>query len=147
MQGKVVKGIARYGLLLAAFLYAPAVLTFKQVTLTSDPATATLAAYSAASLVMTPLVFTTSARHLRAIPRYWATCTAVGLFATLTSLSHGIAYTLTLASYVEAVKQVDVILAMAAGVVFFGESECVRAAAPGAMVMLLGLVLLALAGS
>ena len=37
--------------LLAAFLYAPAVLTFKQVTLTSDPATATLAAYSAASLV------------------------------------------------------------------------------------------------
>lgn len=132
--------------LLAAFLYAPAVLTFKQVVLTSDPATATFAAYSAASLVMTPLVLTTSARHLTAIPRYWATFTAVGLFATLTSLSHGIAYTLALASYVEAVKQVDILFAMAAGLLFFGESERVRDAALGATVMLLGMVLLALAG-
>ena len=117
--------------LVAAFFYAPAVLTFKHVILTSDPATGTLAAYSAASLVMTPLVLTTSARHLTAIPRYWAMFTAVGLFATLTSLSHGIAYTLTLAAYVEAVKQVDVIFAMAAGVLFFGESERARETVQG----------------
>jgi len=42
---------------------------------------------------------------------------------------------------------VDVILAMAAGIVFFGASECVREVASGAIVMLLGMVLLALAGS
>ena len=132
--------------LVAAFLYGPAVLTFKQVVLVSDPTTGTFAAYSAASLVMTPLVLTTSPRHLVAVPRHWTTFAALGLFATLTSLTHGIAYTLTLASYVEAVKQVDVIFAMAAGTLIFGESERVREVALGASVMLLGVVLLALGG-
>lgn len=132
--------------LLAAFLFAPAVLTFKQVILASDPTTGTFAAYSAASLVMTPVVLMTSARHFTAIPRHWITFAAVGLFAMLTSLTHGIAYTLTLASYVEAVKQVEIIFAMAVGILIFGESERVREVAPGATVMLLGMVLLAVAG-
>jgi drug/metabolite transporter (DMT)-like permease len=131
--------------LLAAFLFGPAVLTFKQVVLVSDPTTGTFAAYSAASLVMTPLVLMTSARHFTAIPRHWITFAAVGLFAMLTSLTHGIAYTLAFASYVEAVKQVEIIFAMAVGVLIFGESERVREIAPGAAVMLLGMVLLALA--
>jgi drug/metabolite transporter (DMT)-like permease len=132
--------------LLAAALYAPAVLTFKQVVLASDAPTGTFAAYSAAALVMSPIALLTSVRHFAAIPRYWAMFTAVGLFATLTSLAHGVAYTLTLASYVEAVKQIDVVIAMVVGIVMFRESERVREVTPGAAVMLLGMVLLALAG-
>lgn len=132
--------------LLAAFLYGPAVLTFKQVILASDPTTGTFAGYAAASLIMTPVMLAISARHLTAVSRHWAAFTALGLFATLTSLTHGIAYTLTLASYVEAVKQVDVIFAMAAGILIFKESERIREVALGATAMLLGMVFLALAG-
>jgi hypothetical protein len=67
------------------------------------------------------------------------------LFAALTTLSQGKAYTLTLSSYVEAVKQVEILFAMAIGVMVFGETRRVRESALGAAVMLTGMVLLALA--
>jgi drug/metabolite transporter (DMT)-like permease len=132
--------------LLAALFYAPSVITIKQAILASDAATGTLGAYAAASLIMTPVALTTSARHFRAVPRYWRAFLALGLFAALTTLSQGVAYTLTLASYVEAVKQVEILFAMAIGVLAFGELQRVRESAPGAIVMLVGMVLLALAG-
>jgi drug/metabolite transporter (DMT)-like permease len=131
--------------LLAALFYAPSVLTIKQAILASDPATGTLGAYTAASLVMTPVALFTSAQHFAAVPRHWKDFVGLGLFAALTTISQGVAYTLTLTSYVEAVKQVEILLAMAIGVVVFGETQRVRESAPGALVMLLGMVLLALA--
>jgi uncharacterized membrane protein len=70
---------------------------------------------------------------------------ALGLFAALTTMSQGYAYTLTLSSYVEAVKQIEILFAMAIGVLAFGEAQKVRESAPGAVVMLAGMVLLALA--
>ena len=94
---------------------------------------------------MTPLTLTTSARHFKAVPRYWKEFVALGLFAALTTLSQGKAYTLTLSSYVEAVKQIEILFAMAIGVLAFGEGQKVRESALGAVVMLLGMVLLALA--
>jgi drug/metabolite transporter (DMT)-like permease len=132
--------------LLAALFYAPSVITIKQAILTSDAATGTLGAYTAASLIMTPVALTTSVRHFLAVPRYWKGFLALGLFAALTTLSQGVAYTLTLASYVEAVKQVEILLAMAIGIAVFGETQRVRESAPGALVMLVGMVILALAG-
>jgi len=60
-------------------------------------------------------------------------------------LSQGKAYVLTLSSYVEAVKQIEVLYAMAIGVVAFGEGQRVRESALGAVVMLLGMVPRALA--
>jgi drug/metabolite transporter (DMT)-like permease len=132
--------------LLAALFYAPSVLTIKEAILASDAATGTLGAYAAASLMMTPVALFTSARHFGAVPRYWKEFVALGLFAALTTLSQGVAYTLTLASYVEAVKQVEIVFAMAVGVLAFSEAQRVRESAPGALVMLLGMVLLALAG-
>jgi drug/metabolite transporter (DMT)-like permease len=132
--------------LLAALFYAPSVLTIKEAILASDAATGTLGAYAAASLIMTPVALFTSARHFGAVPRYWKAFVALGLFAALTTLSQGVAYTLTLSSYVEAVKQVEIIFAMAIGVLAFNEAQRVRESAPGALVMLLGMVLLALAG-
>src|SRR5262245_20446594 len=131
--------------LLAALFYAPSVLTIKQAILASDPATGTLGAYTAASLVMTPIALFTSARHFAAVPRHWKDFVGLGLFAALTTLSQGVAYTLTLSSYVEAVKQVEILFAMAVGVLAFGEAERVKESAPGAVVMLVGMVLLALA--
>ncbi|HYS18747.1 MAG TPA: hypothetical protein VET45_17630 [Candidatus Binatia bacterium] len=131
--------------LLAALLYAPSVITIKKAILASNTAVGTFGTYFAASLIVTPLALTTSARHFRAVPRYWKEFVALGLFAALTTLSQGKAYTLTLSSYVEAVKQVEILFAMAIGVLAFGEGQRVRESALGAFVMLLGMVLLALA--
>ncbi len=131
--------------LLAAFFYAPSVITIKQAILASNTAAGTFGAYLAASLVVTPVAVTTSARRFASIGRYWKEFVALGLFAALTTLSQGKAYTLTLSSYVEAVKQVEILFAMGVGVMWFGEAQRVRESALGAVVMLVGMVLLALA--
>jgi drug/metabolite transporter (DMT)-like permease len=131
--------------LLAALFYAPSVITIKQAILASDAPTGTLGGYAAASLMVTPLALVTSGRHFPAVPRYWKEFGALGLFAALTTITQGVAYTLTLSSYVEAVKQVEILFAMAIGVVVFGEQQRVRESASGAVVMLAGMVLLALA--
>jgi drug/metabolite transporter (DMT)-like permease len=133
--------------LLAAFFYAPSVITLKQAILASNTSAGTLGAYLAASLVVTPLALTTSSHHFGSIGQYWKEFVALGLFAALTTMSQGKAYTLTLSSYVEAVKQVEILFAMAVGIAWFGEAQRVRESAPGAIVMLLGMVLLALASS
>jgi len=131
--------------LLAALLYAPSVITIKQAILASNTAVGTFGTYLAASLVVTPLALATSARHFRAVPRYWKEFVALGVFAAFTTLSQGKAYTLTLSSYVEAVKQIEILFAMGVGVLAFGEGQKVRESALGAVVMLVGMVVLALA--
>jgi drug/metabolite transporter (DMT)-like permease len=131
--------------LVAAFFYAPSVITIKQAILASNTATGTLGAYLAGSLIVTPLALATSARHFKAVPRYWKEFVGLGLFAALTTMSQGKAYTLTLSSYVEAVKQIEILFAMAVGVLWFAEAQRVRESALGAVVMLAGMLLLALA--
>ena len=131
--------------LLAAVFYAPSVITIKQAILASNASMGTLGGYLAASAIMTPIALRTSARHFTQVPRYWKTFVALGLFAALTTISQGRAYIMTLSSYVEAVKQVEILFAMAVGIVAFGEAQRVRDSALGAVVMLIGMVLLALA--
>ncbi len=131
--------------LLAALFYAPSVITIKQAILLSNAAMGTLGGYLAASAIMTPIVLRTSASHFAQLPRYWKEFVALGLFAALTTISQGHAYTLTLSSYVEAVKQVEILFAMAIGALAFGEAQRVRESALGAVVTLVGMVLLALA--
>jgi drug/metabolite transporter (DMT)-like permease len=132
--------------LLAALFYAPSVITIKWAMQLSDAYTGTLGGYLAASLLILPLVLVTSRRHFARIPRHWGDFFGLGFFAALTTVSQGIAYLLTLTSYVEAVKQVEILFAMGIGVLFFGERQKVREIAPGALVMLAGMVLLSLAG-
>lgn len=134
----------RYTLLAACF-FAPSVVTIKWAMSLSDPYTGTLGGYIAASLIVTPIVLVTSRHHFAEVPRYWKAFMSFGLFAALTTVSQGTAYLLTLSSYVEAVKQVEILLAMGIGVVMFGERQKVRDIAPGAAVMLAGVVLLSLA--
>jgi drug/metabolite transporter (DMT)-like permease len=134
----------RYTLLAACF-FAPSVVTIKWAMSLSDPYTGTLGGYIAASLIVTPIVLVTSRHHFADVPRYWKAFVSFGLFAALTTVSQGTAYLLTLSSYVEAVKQVEILLAMGIGVMIFGERQKVRDIAPGAAVMLAGVVLLSLA--
>jgi drug/metabolite transporter (DMT)-like permease len=131
--------------LLSALFFAPSVVTIKWAMQLSDPYMGTLGGYIAASLMITPLVLWTSRRHFVQVPRYWKEFLGLGFFAALTTVSQGIAYLLTLSSYVEAVKQIEILFAMAIGVMVFGERQQVRAVAPGALVMLAGMVLLSLA--
>ncbi|MBI2199920.1 MAG: EamA family transporter [Candidatus Rokubacteria bacterium] len=131
--------------LLAALFFAPSVVTIKWAMLLSDPYMGTLGGYIAASLMVTPLVLVTSRRHFAQVPRHWKAFFGLGLFAALTTVSQGTAYLLTLSSYVEAVKQVEILFAMVIGVLAFGERQRVREIAPGALVMLAGMVLLSLA--
>ena len=133
--------------LLAAFFYAPSVLTIKQAALLSDPYTGTLGGYVAASLLVTPLVLVTSRRRFRQVPAHWKGFVGLGLFAALTTVTQVIAYTMTLSAYVEAVKQVEILFGLAVGVLVFGERQRVREIALGAGVMLAGMVLLSLAGA
>jgi drug/metabolite transporter (DMT)-like permease len=135
----------RYSLL-AALFFAPSVVTIKWAMQCSDQYMGTLGGYVAASLLVTPIVLKTSRQHFAEIPRYWKAFVSFGLFASLTTVSQGTAYLLTLSSYVEAVKQVEILFAMAIGVILFHEKQKVRDIAPGAMVMLAGVVLLSLAG-
>ena len=134
----------RYTLLAACF-FAPSVVTIKWAMSLSDPYTGTLGGYIAASLIVTPIVLVTSRHHFADVPRYWKAFVSFGLFAALTTVSQGTAYLLTLSSYVEAVKQVEILLAMGIGVMIFGERQKVCDIAPGAAVMLAGVVLLSLA--
>ena len=132
--------------LLAALFFAPSVVTIKWAMQCSDQYTGTLGGYVAASLLVTPIVLTTSRRHFAEIPRYWKAFVSFGLFASLTTVSQGTAYLMTLSSYVEAVKQVEILFALAIGTIMFHEKQHVRDIAPGALVMLAGVVLLSLAG-
>src|SRR5438445_708828 len=56
--------------LLAAFFYAPSVITIKQAILASNTAAGTFGAYLDASPIKTPPPLTASARHLPAVPRF-----------------------------------------------------------------------------
>jgi len=132
--------------LLAALFFAPSVVTIKWAMQCSDQYMGTLGGYVAASLLVTPIVLKTSRRHFVEIPKYWKAFVSFGLFASLTTISQGTAYLMTLSSYVEAVKQVEILFAMAIGTVMFHEKQKVRDIAPGALVMLAGVVLLSLAG-
>ena len=127
--------------LLAALFFAPSVVTIKWAMQCSDQYMGTLGGYVAASLLVTPIVLGTSRRHFVEVPRYWKAFVSFGLFASLTTISQGTAYLMTLSSYVEAVKQVEILFAMAIGTVMFHEKQKVRDIAPGALVMLAGVVL------
>ncbi len=132
--------------LFAALLYAPAVITAKSAVLASDAYVGALGPYAAASLLVTPLVLATSRHRFRHVPRYWKEFLGMGVFAALTSVCHGLAYQLTLSSYVEAVKQVEVLFALGIGWMVFGERERARQSLWGCLAIAAGAALINLAG-
>ena len=130
--------------LMAAMGYAPSVVLIKKMALLSDPIFAVLMGYVFCSVMVTPYTLFRSWNHFAAIGKYWKSFVGLGAFATLTTLFGTTAYTLTVSSYVEAVKQIEVLLALVIGHIFFKESATIRAIWIGTVVMLAGLVLLKL---
>jgi uncharacterized membrane protein len=130
----------------AAMGYAPAVVLIKQLALLSDAWFAMLIGYIVCSAIMTPYAIYRSARHFRDVPRHWLAFVSLGGLAAGNSVVSTIAYTMTVSAYVEAVKQVEVLFALGVGYVVFREGATIRAVWLGALVMMLGIVLLNLGG-
>ncbi len=133
-------------ILLSSLMYAPSVVTFKWAALTSDGPFGTLGAYTAAALCVLPIALRKSAPHFLQIPRHWKGFVGLGLFAAITSLAQAEAYRLTLTSYVESVKQTEILFAIAVGFFLFGERERLWEVTAGGMVILAGIVLVILGG-
>lgn len=130
--------------LMAAMGYAPSVVFIKKMALLSDPMFAILMGYVSCSVMITPYTLYRSRHHFSGVGRYWKSFVSLGAFATLATLFGTTAYTMTASSYVEAVKQVEVLLALAIGHIFFKETATIREIWIGTVVMLAGLILLKL---
>lgn len=130
--------------MLAGVGYAVSVVIIKRMAQLSDPAWAVLGGYVFCSALVTPYTVYRSAPHFRQVRTYWKSFVSMGLFGTLSTWFGTTAYTLTVSSYVEAVKQVEILFALAIGYLIFSESARIRLIWPGTLVMLAGMVLLKL---
>ena len=131
----------RYALL-AALTITPTILLFKKTAQVGDPFFSTLTNYIFASLLIFPLVIKKSARHLVALPRYSGRFFAMGLFGATATIFGSLGYIRSAAAYVEAVKQIEIPVTMAVGVIFFNERERVQAIWPGCIILMIGLFIL-----
>lgn len=132
--------------LASAVLYAPCVILMKRLVLLSDPAFATTMAYVFATAVITPYALWRSGPHFLQVRRYWRDFLGLGAFAAASILLGAAAYGLTLSSYVEAVKQVEIVFALAIGYLVFHERGRVRSVWPGSLAILAGAVVIRLWG-
>ena len=130
----------------AAFFFAPSVIFIKQIALLSSPTFAVFSGYVFCSAIITPFAIYRSGRHFRQIGKHWMSFVALGAFAAISTWFGTTAYTMTIASYVEAVKQLEIVMALVIGSLVFGERARVKLIWPGCVVMLIGLVLLILGG-
>jgi len=128
----------------AAFFFAPSVVFIKKIALLSSPTFAVFMGYVFCSAIITPFAVYRSGRHFRQIGRHWWSFVALGAFAAASTWCGTAAYTMTVSSYVEAVKQLELLMALAIGYLFFGEGARVKLIWPGCVVMVLGLILLIL---
>ncbi|MBM3218776.1 MAG: hypothetical protein FJZ38_08845 [Candidatus Rokubacteria bacterium] len=130
----------------AAFFFAPSVIFIKQLALLSSPTFAVFMGYVFCSALITPFAIYRSGRHFRQIGKHWMSFLALGAFAAISTWLGTTAYTMTVSSYVEAVKQLEVLMALAIGYLAFGEGARIKLIWPGCVVMVLGLILLILGG-
>ncbi|HEY4723078.1 MAG TPA: EamA family transporter, partial [Anaerolineae bacterium] len=120
------------------------VVLIKRMAQLSDPVFAVLLGYVFCSLFITPYALYRSAAHFRQIGRYWKSFVGMGAAGTLATWFGTTAYTLTLSSYVEAVKQIEILLALALGYLFFQEGPRIRLIWAGTVVIMAGMLLLKL---
>ncbi len=127
---------------LAAVGYVPSVVFLKKMAMLSSPVFAIFFSYLFCALLITPYTLYKSWRHFPGITRHWKSFMGLGFFAAISTWFGTTAYTLTASSYVEAIKQVDILLSMLIGHYFFQESAKIRLIWPGAVVILIGMVLI-----
>jgi uncharacterized membrane protein len=131
----------RYALL-AALTLTPTILLFKNTAQLGDPYFSTLTNYIFASLLILPLVVKKSAGHIIVLPRYLGRFLSMGFFAATATIFGSLGYVRSVAAYVEAVKQVEIPITLAVGVLFFNERERVEAIWPGCIILVIGFLLL-----
>jgi drug/metabolite transporter (DMT)-like permease len=131
----------RYALL-AALTVAPTILLFKKTAQIGDPYFSTLTNYVFASLMILPVVIKKSAGQMASVPRYLNRFLAMGAFAAAGTIFGNLGYVRSAAAYVEAIKQVEIPVTLAVGMIFFGERERVQTIWPGCVILLAGLLLL-----
>jgi drug/metabolite transporter (DMT)-like permease len=124
--------------------YAPSVVFIKKLALLSNPSFAVFSGYFVCAALVTPLAIYRSRPYFGQIGRYWLSFVGLGAFAAISTQLGTTAYTLTISSYVEAVKQVEILFALLIGWLVFGEGARVRTIWLGALVMLAGVVILVL---
>jgi uncharacterized membrane protein len=128
--------------LLSAMGYAPSVVLIKKMALMSDPLFAVLIGYIYCAVLTTPYTIYRSRQHFPQLRRYWKSFLSLGALAALSTWCGTTAYTMTLSSYVEAVKQLEILFAITIGYFFFKEGATIRNIWAGALVMMIGVALL-----
>ena len=86
----------------------------------------------------------TSKPQFSKLAQHWKQFLFLGFAGTVSTWFGTYAYTLTASAYVESVKQVEVLFAMAIGWVFFQEKTKVKEIWPGVLVLFIGLILVKL---
>ena len=132
---------------IAGSLLAPATFFFRKTVLLSDVFFPTFMNWAFASLFMLPLVLIKSRKHLKVVHMHSKKFFSMGFLAFLTNLTGNAAYALTLATYVEAVKQIEVLFALFVGALFYKEHERVKEIWPGCTIIMLGILILIFSGS
>lgn len=128
----------------SAFFYAPSVIFIRDIAVRSNPAFAVFMGYVFCAALVTPIALYRSARHFRQIGRHWWSFVGLGAFAAISTQLGTTAYTFAIPAYVEAVKQIEILIALAIGYLVFKEGARIRAIWPGCLVMLTGIVMLVL---
>tara|TARA_B100000530_G_scaffold41922_1_gene23937 strand:+ start:200 stop:1069 length:870 start_codon:yes stop_codon:yes gene_type:complete len=135
----------RYALI-SSIMFAPSALTFKWAAASSSGPMGTFGTYVAAFIFTLPIAFYKSTSGLSQISSSWKDFLALGFFAALNSLILAEAYQMTFASYVESIRQTEVLLAIFIGYVFFKEKERFWEVFLGGSIIISGLVILILLG-
>jgi uncharacterized membrane protein len=130
--------------LASAFFFAPSVILIKKIALLSSPTFAVFSGYVFCAAIITPFAIYRSGRHFRQIGSHWWSFVALGAFAAISTWFGTTAYTMTVSSYVEAVKQLELVMALVIGWLVFGEGAKVKVIWKGCVVMVIGLVLVVL---
>ena len=130
--------------LASAFFFAPSVVFIKKLALVSSPTFAVFSGYVFCSALITPFAIYRSGRHFKQIGKHWWSFVALGAFAAISTWFGTTAYTMTVSSYVEAVKQLELLMALVIGWLVFGEGAKVKLIWKGCVVMVIGLVLVVL---
>jgi len=128
----------RYALL-AAMTLAPSILFFKITVDLTDAYFPAFTNYFFASLLTLPAVLKMTKGKYKNYLKYWKAFVVMGFFAFLSTILATIGYKVSLATYVESVKQSEILFALVAGLLFFKEKERVKEIWLGCCVIIVGI--------
>lgn len=134
----------RYALL-AAIAVSPTILLFKRTAQLSDPYFASFTNHVFASLFALPLFLKNSNHNLTKVSKHLGKFLLLGLFACAATIFGNLAYVASVSSYVEAVKQVEILLVLIGGFIFFKEREKIKEIGLGCLIITAGVLILVFA--